>query len=566
MRFTFQVAVLAVSLFLQSCGGGGGGLPPEATVENSSGQAPVTTEDTLFGLYTPSSTDNILLFDTVSDPRIMRWLTADNFLGTLHGVKTVDGDIESATKIVVENQNSEFIEIDISISDEITLRTLDANYILKLDSNGDLLYRIQVDEQYVEYLISDDDTSSAQLLDSYSQQNSFSHYERNTLRTGVPSIEITLNECSTEASDVSGVYVRANDRSGDYLGSFDSYRSGENSYIADVFGLSRTEAALADFSQNVINFLENYNYFDSFIASRDVTLSEGAERAEMLLEKRISQARDKLDELQDLSAFTSSDIVPTVTTGIKRSALIGLNTILKFAGKASSIFAAHEQVKQLDAIIDSTFEFATAVQHDQVAFEARVSRLISPNVTSKRTDLQSPDSPYPFISVDVPCRNAPESLVPEVSEDVSSEGVDQISSNLITWIGVSTTYSVEQIPLGPLEVSPCENILGDYLIRRLEGKCKRTTHGGCQLCRILGPIDPETGKCPRVANLMRFEMSSILEVIQLPSGTPPPENEVALFGGFYTDTTACDKPGLEGRVEYPATPLGTLRYFEVIGE
>lgn len=289
-------------------------------------------------------TGEFILFDGSNDPRLLRWREKEGYYVTLSGLKRPNGDPENISNVLIENGENEYISVNIDEDNRsLTMETSTAKYSLFINAHYEMVYRIDVDEQFVEYVLSDEVSVSVKQL-------SGELYNINQKRTvsalgDTPSAVIRATGCYESIESVSLKALkpyRDSDLNLQYkpLDQYRTFKTGDATYEAVPSGLGR-EQLIIDFSQKMVNFLENYaipNFVDGARDVTDVTIDR-------LVDERITELTDRIDDLEDADDWfptgVSDDFGDILDTSTKRVLWLGLRKILStlnYITKATEIY------------------------------------------------------------------------------------------------------------------------------------------------------------------------------------------------------------------------------------
>lgn len=360
-----------------------------------------------FGTLFPSEVNRPIIYNTTNDNRIVRWLTPNGFVGTVFGEKTSLGEIVDIDGAIFESNDEGTITLETDTSSQsLSLSTTEANYTLFRDDNNSLIIRLEVDEQFVEYLIPEEQT--AVLTKSNTGTLKKRTLALTTDRDNVPTTDLTI---TGSLDNVDRISVRAYDETGQFLDFFTPIQDpsrGSSAFTVALPGLSRLEMEIEEFEKRadeaIRALLPLYDILTVSAGEEEFVLEEGStalnviaealERgARSLINIGISENTDKLNNLDDLGFLDAIDTA--FESGPLRAALKGLKGFVGLAGSLANVFP-------VATAIDEWFDVINAQNFDMVALEVVVYTNDGEVIRSTRTELLSPQGPFPGLSITIP--------------------------------------------------------------------------------------------------------------------------------------------------------------------
>lgn len=360
--------------------------------------------------YIPTDKSRLLAFDGINDNRIFRILTEDGFVLTTYGAKSNDGYVQELLGLTVENEVGNFLKVDLdSATGNVVLQAEGATYRFFSNDVSEFIYRIEVEEQYVEYVLKDSSVSG-NTLPLFPQSRSANIFEVPMRQTrmniaSIPSADINVTGCTDEIATMS---VRAFDRRGallnQFLTTYPATKGGkENVFDVPLPGLSSFDDRLADFAEDMIQWLNEYTFSEPVEYGKKIGLASAPGVVDNLLTRGISEATDKIEDLLDDRSFfdelIGSPVVGSIPSKLKRVALRGLKAFTRYA----DIQQTFKEAALLGEATGSVIDLASSVVHDEVSFEVHVKTIDGEVIQSIRTDAVSPNGPFPDLTIEVPC-------------------------------------------------------------------------------------------------------------------------------------------------------------------
>ena len=344
-------------------------------------------------LLVPTNANTPLFFDSISDDRVMRWKTDDNYIATVFGSKNSQGELIGINEVVFVSEEYPTATLRKSKT-SIELISPNAQYFLSANLDGTTTYRIEVEEQFVEYIL------PRNLFGSFvPDQNSFNRSKKIAIQPRQVSpgrfVDIVVDGCTAEISRMS---LRAYNESGQFVDYFTPTQIAQNEYRAQVRGVSETGEKFNEFLSDVKRFFDEDD--EGFL--NGITADAAFDFGDTLLENAISTETDKIIDLEDLDDWQLPGTVnlDSVDSQIKRTVLQMLRRVLDFSNRV--VFVSN--LLPLIEAGQSVADFAIAVNFAQVAFDVAVVTNDGERITTIRSDSQPVDRALPNMRVVVPCK------------------------------------------------------------------------------------------------------------------------------------------------------------------